>query len=585
LLLGFLERKFNDVGMDGITSSQQLKNAWGDYLETLGGSLSALDGVKKGFATFFTGIAADSKAMSKEQIKHIYDIQENMALFAYEAAQRFKQVLTVVGGFFVTTFGLMQDTFNGFRMALKNVGFSVLNIFNGLASIAPRAMEAITGVSNIKDAWQGLKDDFSTNNDKLSGIELFGASTQKNIKNWIATFSNANATIATGTKDIKDFYDAQRKLLDSNAAAPLVNNEGIDTPATGDTKSYDTMLSSAQSFYDNITSLNATELESVRKKYADMMSQANEFYAQKLLTDTEYSNAINEIGKAESAETTKLIADQATAYQKAADDLAVAKRAQIEAELDAELDAERQAIETMKQLSNDKLSAQLAYMQAVKPLSQEYLDAQISAYQTELDAYRNLGLSKVQIDEMVNAKRAELTRASSDATIAEWERSHSVMSSGIESFVNVFSNQMANMVAIETNSNNAIVKSFTAAINSMISEISRYISKLIIAFIFKKLAFGLGGGGGMGGLGSGDFGIPMPNIASVGGSNGQGVGFGGFTQNAAVTNNNLLIAAITDLRAELRDAKTQNFNLYMDGMPLRNALKRTERNVNALGAS
>ena len=182
-----LESKYNDLAMAGVKTSTQLKNAWGDYLETIGGSLSAFDGIRKGLTTYFTGIAADSKSLSKEQIKHIYDIQEQYAIFAHAAAQRFKQVITIIGGIAITTFGLIQDTMNGVSMALQNFGRGVLNIFNGLASIAPRAMEAITGVSDLGTAWQDLKDDFSTQQQAGRG---WGRGRAKDIRDCLA-FSNA----------------------------------------------------------------------------------------------------------------------------------------------------------------------------------------------------------------------------------------------------------------------------------------------------------------------------------------------------------------------------------------------------------
>lgn len=434
MLLEFMESKFNDVALAGVNVSTQLKNAWGDYLETIGGSMSAFDGIRKGLATYFTGIAADSKSLSKEQIRHIYDIQEQYAIFAHESAQRFKQLITIIGGIAVTTFGLIQDTINGVSMAIQNVGRGVLNIFNGLSSIAPRAMEAITGVSDLETAWQNLKDDFSTQNSMLAGIEVFGAETQKNIKNWIATFSNANNTIKTGTQDIHDFYEAQRKLLDIKSAAPAIGEtEDMSIPAIGGGLDTTALTKAAQDYYNQMLKLNDDELQAVQKKYAEMAAQVNDFYTQNLITAEQQRAALAEIGKAETVETTKIIETQTAARQKAADDIAAINRQRVT----DELEAEKQAAEIAKQLNNDKLSAQLAYLQATQPLTEATLNAQLDAYRREIEAYTELGLTKIQIDEMVAAKRKTLTDDDAKATLKDYMQLTGQLSNIVNGFANI----------------------------------------------------------------------------------------------------------------------------------------------------
>jgi hypothetical protein len=592
ILIAGLESKYNDLAMAGVKTSTQLNNAWGDYLETLGGSLSAFDGIRKGLTTYFTGIAADSKSLSKEQIKHIYDIQEQYAIFAHEAAQRFKQVITIIGGIAITTFGLIQDTMNGVSMALQNFGRGVLNIFNGLASIAPRAMEAVTGVSDLGTAWQDLKDDFSAQNSKLAGIEVFGAETQKNIKNWIATFSNADNTIKTGTKDIQEFYAAQRKLLDSTAAAPAIGEtEDMPMPAIGGGLDTAALTKAAQDYYSQMLKLNDNELQAVQKKYAEMTAQVNDFYVQNLITAEQQQQALNEIGKAETAETTKIIQTQTAARQKAADEIAAINKQRI----DDELEAEKQAAEIAKQLNNDKLSAQLAYIQATQPLSEAALNAQLDAYKREIEVYTELGLTKIQIDEMVNQKRIELAQAGNEQIIANWQKTHELQADTMESFTNYFATQMATISQIQVKTNNQLLASFTSFINSMINQIMQYIAKLALAAIYKKIAFGFGAGSGTGFGGGGASDIPMMPVASANPGYGYSSASSGymptrsnsnpFTGNSGSTSNATLINAINDLRQEIANDRIQNFHLIMDGLSIRNGIRRAERNQNALGQS
>ena len=52
------------------------------------------------------------------------------------------------------------------------------------------------------------------------------------------------------------------------------------------------------------------------------------------------------------------------------------------------------------------------------------------------------------------------------------------------------------------------------------------------------------------------------------------------------TNNqqNELMMSIDGLKREIASNREQNFNLYLDGLPLRNAIKRVEKNLNIMGS-
>jgi hypothetical protein len=58
-----------------------------------------------------------------------------------------------------------------------------------------------------------------------------------------------------------------------------------------------------------------------------------------------------------------------------------------------------------------------------------------------------------------------------------------------------------------------------------------------------------------------------------------------FTGNSGSTSNATLINAINDLRQEIANDRIQNFHLIMDGLSIRNGIRRAERNQNALGQS
>ena len=70
--------------------------------------------------------------------------------------------------------------------------------------------------------------------------------------------------------------------------------------------------------------------------------------------------------------------------------------------------------------------------------------------------------------------------------------------------------------------------------------------------------------------------IPAVPIASAGRNN---------LSNINISNQqNELMMSIDGLKREIASSREQNFNLYLDGLPLRNAIKRVEKNLNIMGS-
>ena len=154
---------------------------------------------------------------------------------------------------------------------------------------------------------------------------------------------------------------------------------------------------------------------------------------------------------------------------------------------------------------------------------------------------------------------------------------------------------MATISQIQVKTDNQLLASFTSFINSMINQIMQYIAKLALAAVYKKLAFGFGAGSGTGFGGGGASDIPMMPIASANTGSGYSGASHGYMPTLSNNNprispssgvsNTTLINAINELRQEIANDRVQNFNLIMDGLAVRNGIKRAERNQNALGQS
>mgnify|MGYP000980310703 CR=1 FL=1 len=95
-------------------------------------------------------------------------------------------------------------------------------------------------------------------------------------------------------------------------------------------------------------------------------------------------------------------------------------------------------------------------------------------------------------------------------------------------------------------------------------------------FMQKLVGLATGGIGNMPGLALGALDIPAVPIASAGRNN---------LENININNQqNELMMSIDGLKREIASSREQNFNLYLDGLPLRNAIKRVEKNLNIMGS-
>jgi hypothetical protein len=242
-----------------------------------------------------------------------------------------------------------------------------------------------------------------------------------------------------------------------------------------------------------------------------------------------------------------------------------------------EIDIVAKLLAEQKKLINERIkarnelvlqqNAQLAYYSAVGQYSTEHINLLVAQYARELEAYRSLGLSKLQIDEMVNAKRAEIEAQASAERLAKWREQHEIQIAMTETAVNYWANQMTRMVQIQTDSNNKMLNLFAGFINAMIAELGRYIAKLIVANLLKAA---LDSGGnffgslvkGLAGdlLGSKSVSNPMTNVS---------LGSGGNTQMLSVLNDN-----ITGLRSDLRSSGISVSD--QDGNKLMKFIKRQE---------
>ena len=498
VLLTALESKYGGLAQAGVTGAVMLKTAWGEYLEAMGGSISALDGVKRGLAQFFFDVANDSQNLSQTQMKHILDVQERWAKFTLFATQMGKNLITIMGGVAVSLFGLLRDALEGVYNSFNNVYQAFISVFNGLGKIAPRFMEAITGVSTFKEAFNDLKDDFTANSNKFKSIDAFGNATQQSIKNWIGLFDNANTQIIKGTQSIEAFYDAQRKLVESGK-----------NPFTG-----------------------------------------------------------MDMGEGESA-------------------------AGLMQQIDA---AQKAQTESVRDMQGDMLSAWAAYYTSLDEYSNDSIQAQADLYKKQLQDQYGTILSMQQIDEMYNAKLWDLR----DAQLKHFAENYEAMPEIVEesmsrmaqitqesvddiqrSGFNLLNNSIYDLIS-GTNSLKDVWSNAWAAMQEIaLRAMSEIITKMITTYMWQTI-IGMGtsslfasSGMVMPSPGVWTQPVPIPTL---------GTGTGGINSSISGGGMGSIMSELRSLRVAMATNNEPNFNLYMDGVPLRHALNRVEKRLNYLGS-
>lgn len=582
VLISALESKYGGLAQAGVTGAALLKVAWQDYLEVVGGSLSAFDGVKRGLAQFFFGIANDSDNLSKSQMMHLIDVQEQWAKTTLNITERGKQAITIMGGFAVSSVGILQDTMNGIRQSFTNIYGAFVNMYNGLGQIAPRLMEAITGVSSFKDALNDLKDDFSSYNKGMTGIDAFGTESQKNIKNWIATFSNANSSIKEGEAALTDFYEAQRKLVESGKN-PFT---GVDMAEGED----------ASGLLAAIDQNEALAIGRLRDVHGDMLSAWATYYS----TVDQYSNesirAQADLYKYQLEQQYGNVLSMGQIDQMYNDKLWDLRDAQI----NHWKDTGKIQVGDNDTQTTDMLSAWIAYYAAIDQYSDASIQRQAELYKLQIQEQYGAVLTMQQIDEMYYANLQRLqdeqldhyrevekeTLENNRTTYQEMQDYMREMATTVQDQAfNVLENALYSLMA-ETKSLRDVWHSAMSAIRDiamrMLADIiTQTIRAIAVQMILKALL----------GVGTSSIGWKPPTgvwtqpIPGVPPSPLNSVSGGGLNSLPTGGNaNSELLSAIRDLRNDRNNEQTPTFNLFVDGKELHHSIERAKTKLNYMGS-
>lgn len=568
VLLDSLQTKFAGQAAAGINAATQLKAVWGDYLESIGRkSEGTFNSMKVGLTSFLIAQTDAINGSLQDIDNAMIQTRINTANFSSNLGIAFKMIIMSLGGVVVTAYGIVADAADAVLLSINNVKAGLLGLTNGLSNIGNRAMEAITGVSSLKDALGDIASDFGKPiAEQGKGLDAFGERTSKALDNWKAMAGNFAREIQS-TADLN--YKTIMQQMKTPVAGINIDTEGLDFGDIG----------------GGIAEQQAPTMKYLRDMQREMSSAWVAYYDSTGRMSTESLNAKAELYRLEIQEKYAGILGQQQLDEMYNEYLWDMRDKQLQ----GFADANQAELEAHKKMQNDKLSAQLKYLQAVQPLTQQTLDAQLAAYQREIEAYRELGLSKAQIDEMVAARKAELEKSNMQASIASWREQHEIQADMFDTFQNAFTTGIIGMMQIQIDSNNKALQSFVGMVNAMIQEVSRLIMKLMFAAIFKQIVFGATGLPAAGSVPLGGFDLPgLGAVASpnTGGTLPSVVTNYSITPPVMSSNNrqNEFLQAVNDNITGLRGDLTKiGFNINdQDGFRLMKVVKQAETSYRAL---
>jgi hypothetical protein len=101
ILLTALESKYKGLASASISATKQMQNAWGDYLETIGSTMSFVDGIKRGITMALLDIASTTDITSASAQLASLETQESWGKAINQIINYAKMALTGLGGFVV----------------------------------------------------------------------------------------------------------------------------------------------------------------------------------------------------------------------------------------------------------------------------------------------------------------------------------------------------------------------------------------------------------------------------------------------------------------------------------------------------
>ncbi len=649
VLMSALEERFSGLALASVSATTQMKNAWGDYLESVGSSLSFFDGVKRGITAMLLNVAGAHDVTSKSAQLAALETQKAWGEATINIGNIIADISTEVvaiidgvikafdfaGKAIPTALGLAMD---GAYLVVADAMNSIVDLivspieglFNDIDAVYAKITGKSLGITNAFDAVRidvtGVRADISSSADDISLL-------WEDVKEFYRTWGDVAEGIATGNfsnvdeqiKLLREGIDAQRKAIEQGLT-------GIDVPDLdfGDISvGVNVDTTGVDNYYSTVMALNNTASQQIMDKYNEMRAALGEYLRANTESQEEYQNKLRlgqaEIAKAETAElaaekerqmsmvesfvdsvinlnkseadaVTKKYADMRTTAEAYYADGLMSQQAFSEAITQinqAELDA-------ITNLEAKRLDLRIQTLGKIRGFEDEFYYARIAQIDAETEKLREAGLAAIEIhawaQEQKLALEAEIDQRRIDQ-MSEYERY--VLDSNqriMDTLEGSLANSLASMIS-GTKSALDVWKSLWANIaQSIIAEISKIIVKALFAnALLKSLGIATGNIGAFFGIGTGAMTQSQGFIGPI-----NQAGSDPFAIRSAIDNNanqttsalirqerdnralDSLSERIEKLATAIENNKPQIYTQVIEGVPFNNAIRRAAAVANEL---
>ena len=456
MILKELEDQFGGAAEAAVNTGTQLKNAFGDYLEVIGKRmLPALDGVNLAFANLFSALASNHasalKDMESKQRKHFKAWNEFATAFALNA---------------VTMAIMVAESFDLIDKAARLPSRAREQVEDWVSRLKS---SVFGGEMSLYDAAKSIGQDLANNVTGAKGAFNFG----KELNDIINPIKEYGKLYQNITQSSLEFYDKKAAINKQSILAGVLDDDetiqslGIDV---------DKDQAQREKLLADLAEFDYRRMAGITSAYDIEGRELEQKYGEQLLLVGNNEQAIELLKEYYLAQYDALT----DKYHKSF------------------IDKELEKVKIQKQALHDGMQAHVAYTEAIYGQSINLIDAQVALYEMEAQKYLEMGLTKTQIDEMVDTYRAGLEDDLHNHKLELWNKEHEFQIGMINSFVNSWASAFTDVLRIQTQSQSIAVKAMTNFVNQMISELIRLIAKQIIAAILAKALLGGASGGGLG---------------------------------------------------------------------------------------
>lgn len=575
ILLGALESKYKGLATASMSATKQMQNAWGDYLETLGSTMSFVDGIKRGITMALLDIANSTDVTSESAQLASLKTQESWGRAIIQIINYAKMALSGLGGFVVglgtaiiTAAKMLSNSVNMIIQALR---YSSMTSVIFIAKQIVRPFEALLNAVDIVRAKLGqtdlgLGDAFKPMMESLNKARgdlkdeaaKFGKDASVIGDLWTGWWDNMSSiwgntqhSIDVQTDMLVESIEAQRKAIKSAVAGGIGTDEETGSTAVSIATSLDT--AALENYYLRMMNLNASSTQEVIDSHNEMRDSLWQ-YLEATVTDLRTRNEL---------------------YRNAEAEIAQAEAAALAAIRQSELDAERR-------LAAEVLGIKVAALHGLEGYQSEYLALRFQQIDAETEKLRQAGLDQVMIAAWVASERAKAQSEANpeiESKLTELQEIYAAAGRNIRtSLEGTIGNALNGLLTQQQSFADAMRDLWKNMANAVIAEISRMIAKMLILKVISAITgVPLGGAPGGGALGGGGI---------LGGSlNLQQAPAGYSPQSFAPigqTQNNTLADRIERLVSAIENNPPQIYTQKIEGIPFYNAIRRAEMVTNEL---